>query len=650
MAAATAEPALGGLPTISEDLGRPGCQLEPMKIPLSREASHWDESQAEGSLLNFFDDWLRQVGLENRGDDARSWAKDRGAAFLGEVIENLDDFASFLGLSPRAASDLQEKSMAFVDSEGNVSLMSSIGGEAEDTVQPMFTASRTSTISTAKDPASPSSRQKTPMQRYMTADYFERREGNAQTAVPDSPASPEGQPPLTRMCSAGSQPGGLHREATEDFFDRRDKQRQHSGGMPVLQRSGSLTQPGLAREQTEDFFDRRDRQDPDPVADAPAAMATAHPGPLLAGGIPAPMGETSIPYTYDPFTAAMMVDAYYGAHPEWTPEMAMQWAAYQQQIHAAEQKHQATSGSDPDAPAGDAATLQRRLNISNTGFSSYHIGWTVKSDILTSSNAVHVSPSFDLSFDGEIVHFRLILTPRESAFDRGGHSFRRSHGVGKVELKCEDNISVAHAWVKFELTVGRGDKLLPRRGLVSHDFAQGAVGGLRPPADQWWDFKSSVDPESRTLYVGCDVMSQLAKEPEEAAAPDATGATAPVAGGAAARVAEGILPPPLECTADEDGEAGKRRANRCRSAAGRQKQLERWRLRRQRHRAILRGEADNGNQTGVPCPVPEEEEDEGASGKENENENAALAEAGDAPALQRAVSASFEALCAGKAE
>lgn len=439
---------------------------------------------------------------------------------MWEVVENLDDLVSYLGLSPRAAQALKDASMAVMQGE----MMCGTGGDAMRISQPM---------STSKDVVSPPAKRGSPMQQEMSADLFDRRQG-----APDDPCTP----------------------------------------------------PALVRQQTADFFDRQERQQPPagaPAAPA-AAAATAHLADswaTLPSAVQALM-VASIPAPMDPM--------FHFSHASWTTGDMVDWASIQWgpfHHHQQPEMQRSSAARAPLVTPGDVApALHRRFEVSDTGWSSYHVEWTLKSDILTSANAVHVSPSFDLSFDGEVVQFRLVLTPRES------DSFCESGGVGKIELKCEDAISASHAWVHFELAVGQGDRLLPSRGLVCHDFAQSAVGGLKAPADQWWDFQSSVDAESRAFVVTCSVVSQVAADAAAAGSADPV-VTGSAKGAAVEDAATWPASDSAQCTPEsEDQDAGRGKANRCRSAEGRQKQLERWRMRRQTHRMRMRGGVE---------PVPE---------------------------------------------
>merc|ERR1719265_2835586 len=218
---------------------------------------------------------------------------------------------------------------------------------------------------------------------------------------------------------------------------------------------------------------------------------------MMTVAIPVPMVPVG-GIAYDPYAAGLML--------EWP---ALQGAAAEQQQWRHEGSVQNVYHPSFANDAGDPSTLRRRFAFDSEGSSSYHLEWTVRSEVLSSTITRHCSPSFELSFEGEALLFRLVLTPREPVDEDEDHTFPRSSGVGKIELTCEDHSAVSQAWVTFEFTVGSDSEVrMPSRGVVSHDFARSAVGGLRAPMDQWWDFTSAVDRKSSSFVIGCNVISQ----------------------------------------------------------------------------------------------------------------------------------------------
>jgi len=161
------------------------------------------------------------------------------------------------------------------------------------------------------------------------------------------------------------------------------------------------------------------------------------------------------------------------------------------------------------APAPPAPTLLTRAHSVNTGI--FRIHWTVDARKLKSNDRVHVSPQFEIDFYTSSVPFKMLIHPKVVSELKGGHSFRKAKGRGKVELKCEGVVDeAAGAMVTYRLLIASGkagdkEKRTLPRGPVKHDFARGGVSGLKQE-DQEWDFPSVVDEETQTFVVVLEIM------------------------------------------------------------------------------------------------------------------------------------------------
>jgi len=164
------------------------------------------------------------------------------------------------------------------------------------------------------------------------------------------------------------------------------------------------------------------------------------------------------------------------------------------------------------APIPDLAARPERNEVIQRTFSAlssvYRIRWTVDSRKLKSFDQVAASPVFELSFAGP-VEFRMILKPRAVHDAGGGASFKKALGWGSVGLKCLCDVKdLINPVVTFRLGVGSHSnpkKQQRHRGPVRHDVRERPICGLEG-RDEWWDFKRSVDKQTRTFVVCLEVF------------------------------------------------------------------------------------------------------------------------------------------------
>jgi len=130
------------------------------------------------------------------------------------------------------------------------------------------------------------------------------------------------------------------------------------------------------------------------------------------------------------------------------------------------------------------------------------VQWTVDAKKLQSTDRVVVSSPFMLPL-GQLLPFRMMLVPTVVCKRRGGHSFKRAHGRGTVQLKCEasDLPQDGNTRIQYTVCVGRGRTCAPQE----HDFRQAMVCGL-PRDQESWNFAEAEDIASRSFTVRLEVL------------------------------------------------------------------------------------------------------------------------------------------------
>merc|ERR1712079_748724 len=91
--------------------------------------------------------------------------------------------------------------------------------------------------------------------------------------------------------------------------------------------------------------------------------------------------------------------------------------------------------------------------------------------------------------------------------DKGGASFKRAHGTGCIQLKCEVELSEATTNFSFRFSIGNRNAMQAPRGPVFHNFSSSPVCGL-PKDQEEWDFGTVVDMETMTFVVCLEVAMQ----------------------------------------------------------------------------------------------------------------------------------------------
>lgn len=156
----------------------------------------------------------------------------------------------------------------------------------------------------------------------------------------------------------------------------------------------------------------------------------------------------------------------------------------------------------PKPQAPDQPVLQRAFSVASAIF---RVNWTVAARKLKSKDQFAVSPTFELSFKTSC-EFKLVIHPTKTSDQKGGKSFLAAKGKGRVELKCETQLdSAAEAIMTYRISVGAGDKRLPPRGPVKHNFAETSVSGLAAEEEEW-DFSAVLEDGAQTFVVCLEVL------------------------------------------------------------------------------------------------------------------------------------------------
>mmetsp|Transcript_727 Transcript_727/g.1140 ORF Transcript_727/g.1140 Transcript_727/m.1140 type:complete len:370 (+) Transcript_727:52-1161(+) len=172
-----------------------------------------------------------------------------------------------------------------------------------------------------------------------------------------------------------------------------------------------------------------------------------------------------------------------------------------------------TSAAPPlEAPLAPAPSpLQRSFSVNSK---IDRVVWSVDARKLKAGDRVAVSPAFDIPIADTKYPFKMILHPKVVNDGKGGSSFRRSKGHGKVEVKCEAMFEPdTDATVNYRISVRSPDatethKMQPARplgGSVRHNFAQNGVSSL-PAGEDVWDFAESVDANLTAFVVVLEFM------------------------------------------------------------------------------------------------------------------------------------------------
>lgn len=127
------------------------------------------------------------------------------------------------------------------------------------------------------------------------------------------------------------------------------------------------------------------------------------------------------------------------------------------------------------------------------------IEWKICEKKLCSKDQKLVSPTFKIEVSGRRLSCRMTILAKEITKNRGGASFKVSHGCGSIMLKCEPEDQDGAAQVDFK--IGAGSK---QSSLMSHDFMRQSC--WRSEASETCNFKSCVEHGSKFFIIHLEVL------------------------------------------------------------------------------------------------------------------------------------------------
>jgi hypothetical protein len=139
---------------------------------------------------------------------------------------------------------------------------------------------------------------------------------------------------------------------------------------------------------------------------------------------------------------------------------------------------------------------------------------------LKSKDTQVVSPAWELSLGSGLpeLNFKIILRPQATTDGRGGASFKKAKGKGRVLLKCENesesDLKEGQLTLSYRINIskpsGEGQASIEEtpRGPVTHDFAKNAIQGL-PEDNDVWDFSTVVDEASGKFVVCVEIIPAM---------------------------------------------------------------------------------------------------------------------------------------------
>lgn len=136
------------------------------------------------------------------------------------------------------------------------------------------------------------------------------------------------------------------------------------------------------------------------------------------------------------------------------------------------------------------------------------IRWSVDARKLESHDTKVLSPEFYLrlpTFEAP-QPFRLMVLATES-LGRGGGSFRKAGGKGRIALKCESSVIEGMATMLVKVLVGNPGSLQYARGPFFHNFADWCCCNLQKD-DEDWNLKSVVDSETKRFEICLEVLDE----------------------------------------------------------------------------------------------------------------------------------------------
>jgi len=125
--------------------------------------------------------------------------------------------------------------------------------------------------------------------------------------------------------------------------------------------------------------------------------------------------------------------------------------------------------------------------------------FTLPASKFNSTDRIIVTPNshFDVVMRGNTHHFLVQITASKIEEAKGGHSFRKARGRGKLEVNCTTTLSSDVPPAQISVSVGSRTA-----APVAHNFSKSSR--CSPPCeDEGWDFRSAVDAASQVpIRVG----------------------------------------------------------------------------------------------------------------------------------------------------
>jgi len=168
--------------------------------------------------------------------------------------------------------------------------------------------------------------------------------------------------------------------------------------------------------------------------------------------------------------------------------------------------------SAPGAPLADPEASQLRLEGRQTSGLSCTadlsgrtlVQWAVDAKKLDSQDKQAVSPQFLVDLPGFGPQpFKMTIYPKVINDGKRGASFKKAKGRGRVVLKCEAQLPQGVPDVAFRIGIGRGEKVQPYRGPLTHNFSERSMCGLAKSHEEW-DLGAAVD-ETGTFLVSLEL-------------------------------------------------------------------------------------------------------------------------------------------------
>jgi len=131
--------------------------------------------------------------------------------------------------------------------------------------------------------------------------------------------------------------------------------------------------------------------------------------------------------------------------------------------------------------------------------------WSVDGRTLDSLYKQKLSPEFHLDLPGVgLQPFRLMILAKETK-GKGGRSFRKAAGFGRIFVKCETSLPQNTPGIAFHVTVSGGAGGALSKGPFLHQFFDQNCCALQGKAEDW-NLLAAVDESSKRFEVCVQVV------------------------------------------------------------------------------------------------------------------------------------------------